>query len=199
VELSGQLKTLACSLMKIANDLRLMNSGPLAGMGDIELQALQPGSSIMPGKVNPVIPEAVCMVCAQVIGNDAAITVAGQSGQFQLNVMLPVVASNLLQSIAILSNSSDALADKAISGFEVREDVIAGALNRNPVLVTALNPVIGYEQGAAIAKKAYADGRPVRDVALEMSGLSAEELDRLLEPLTLARGGLPETGGEKKS
>ena len=199
VELSGQLKTLACSLMKIGNDLRLMNSGPLAGMGDIELQALQQGSSIMPGKVNPVIPEAVCMVCAQVIGNDAVITVAGQSGQFQLNVMLPVVASNLLQSIAILSNSSDALADKAISGFEVREDVIAGALNRNPVLVTALNPVIGYEQGAAIAKKAYAEGRPVRDVALEMSGLSAEQLDRLLDPLALTRGGLPGTAGKKES
>ena len=199
VELSGQLKTLACSLMKIANDLRLMNSGPLAGMGDIELQALQPGSSIMPAKVNPVIPEAVCMVCAQVIGNDAAITVAGQSGQFQLNVMLPVVASNLLQSLAILSNSSDALADRAISGFEVRDDIIAGALNRNPVLVTALNPVIGYEQGAAIAKKAYAEGRPVRDVALEMSGLSAEELDRLLDPLTLTRGGIPRTGGKKES
>ena len=199
VELSGQLKTLACSLMKIANDLRLMNSGPLAGMGDIELQALQPGSSIMPAKVNPVIPEAVCMVCAQVIGNDAAITVAGQSGQFQLNVMLPVVASNLLQSLAILSNSSDALADRAISGFEVRDDIIAGALNRNPVLVTALSPVIGYEQGAAIAKKAYAEGRPVRDVALEMSGLSAEELDRLLDPLTLTRGGIPGTGGKKES
>ncbi len=196
VELSGQLKTLACSLMKISNDLRLMNSGPLAGIGDIELEALQPGSSIMPGKVNPVIPEAVCMVCAQVIGNDAAITVAGQSGQFQLNVMLPVVALNLLQSLALLSTASDALADQAISGFDVREENIARALNRNPVLVTALNPVIGYEQGAAIAKKAYAEGRPVRDVALEMSGLSAKELDRILDPLSLTRGGIPGTAGD---
>jgi len=121
VELSGQLKTLACSLMKIANDLRLMNSGPLAGIGEIELPALQPGSSIMPGKINPVIPEAVCMVCAQVIGNDSTITVAGQSGLFQLNVMLPVVALNLLQSLEILSTASNVLADKAIAGFTVRE------------------------------------------------------------------------------
>ena len=191
VELSGQLKTLACSLMKIANDLRLMNSGPLAGLGEIELPALQPGSSIMPGKVNPVIPEAVCMVCAQVIGNDTAITVAGQSGSFQLNVMLPVVAVNLLQSLEILSGASMALADKAIAGFSVREDNIERALERNPILVTALNPVIGYEKGAEIAKKAYAEGRPVREVALESTGLSAEELDKLLDPLSLTRGGIP--------
>jgi fumarate hydratase class II len=148
VELSGQLKTLACTLMKVANDLRLMNSGPLAGIGDIELPALQPGSSIMPGKVNPVIPEAVCMVSAQVIGNDAAITIAGQSGLFQLNVMLPVIALNLLQSLEILAGASDVLADKAISGFTVCEENINESLERNPILVTALNPVIGYETGA---------------------------------------------------
>jgi fumarate hydratase class II len=190
VELSGQLKTLACSLMKIANDMRLMNSGPLAGFGEIELPALQPGSSIMPGKVNPVIPEAVCMVAAQVIGNDATITVAGQSGSFQLNVMLPVVAVNLLQSLAILATASDVLADKAIAGFRVREDSIAKALERNPILVTALNPVIGYELGAAIAKKAYAKGRPVKKVAQEMTDLSSAELDRLLDPLELTKGGI---------
>ena len=190
VELSGQLKTLACSLMKIANDLRLMNSGPLAGFGEIELPALQPGSSIMPGKVNPVIPEAVCMVAAQVIGNDATITVAGQSGSFQLNVMLPVVAVNLLQSLAILATASDVLADKAIAGFTVREANIARALERNPILVTALNPVIGYELGAAIAKKAYAKGRPVKKVAREMTDLSPADLDRLLDPLELTRGGI---------
>jgi fumarate hydratase class II len=149
VELSGQLKTLACSLMKIANDLRLMNSGPLAGIGDIELPALQPGSSIMPGKVNPVIPEAVCMVCAQVIGNDTTITLGGQSGLFQLNVMLPVIGLNLLQSLEILSSSSRLLADSAIAGFTVRTDRINLALERNPILVTALNPVIGYEPGGA--------------------------------------------------
>ena len=190
VELSGQLKTLACSLMKIANDLRLMNSGPLAGIGEIELPALQPGSSIMPGKVNPVMPEAVCMVCAQVIGNDTTITIAGQSGLFQLNVMLPVVALNLLQSLEILSTVSTLLADSAISGFTVREDNIRSALERNPILVTALNPVIGYELGAATAKAAYKQGRPIKEVALDMTDLSVEELDRLLDPLDLTKGGI---------
>jgi len=190
VELSGQLKTLACSLMKIANDLRMMNSGPLAGFGDIELPALQPGSSIMPGKVNPVIPEAVCMVCAQVIGNDATITIAGQSGLFQLNVMLPVVALNLLQSLEILASVTGLLADSAISGFKVRKDNIDKALQRNPILVTALNPVIGYELGAATAKQAYKEGRPIKEVALETTKLSAEELDRLLDPLEITKGGI---------
>jgi len=190
VELSGQLKTLACSLMKIANDLRLMNSGPLAGIGDIALPALQPGSSIMPGKVNPVIPEAVCMVCAQVIGNDSSITLGGQAGNFQLNVMLPMIAHNLLQSISILANSSRLLADSAISGFVVNTDAIKSALERNPILVTALNPVIGYEVGAATAKQAYKEGRPIRDVARENTGLSDEELGRLLDPLELTRGGI---------
>ncbi len=190
VETSGQLKVLAVSLMKIANDLRWMNSGPLAGLGEIELPALQPGSSIMPGKVNPVIPEAVAMVCAQVIGNDATITVAGQSGNFQLNVMLPVVAHNLLQSIELLANAAVCLADKAISGFTVNQANLDRALDRNPILVTALNPVIGYEKGAAVAKKAYAEGRPVKDVAREMTDLSDEELDRLLDPASLTEGGI---------
>jgi fumarate hydratase class II len=190
VELSGQLKTLACSLMKISNDLRLMNSGPLAGLGEIELPALQPGSSIMPGKVNPVIPEAVCMVCAQVIGNDATITIAGQSGLFQLNVMLPLIALNLLQSLEILSNASRLLADSAIAGFKVREDNIRAALECNPILVTALNPVIGYELGAAIAKRAYKEGRPIKEVAQEMTQLSAKQLERLLNPLEITKGGI---------
>jgi fumarate hydratase class II len=190
VEFSGQLKTLACSLMKIANDLRLMNSGPLAGFGEISLPALQPGSSIMPGKVNPVIPEAVCMVCAQVIGNDATITIGGQSGNFQLNLMLPVIAYNLLQSIDILASASSVLGDSAIRDFSINADVINNALERNPILVTALNAVIGYEAGAAIAKQAYKEGRPILEVALETSGLSAEELGRLLDPLTLTNGGI---------
>jgi fumarate hydratase, class II len=190
VELSGQLKTLACSLMKISNDLRWMNSGPLAGLGEIELPALQPGSSIMPGKVNPVIPEATTMVCAQVIGNDATITIAGQSGNFQLNVMLPVIAFNLLQSIEILSSVVPLLADKAIAGFKVREDHIKEALDKNPILVTALNPVIGYEKGAATAKKAYKEGRPILEVALETTGLSRKELLQLLDPATLTKGGI---------
>ena len=181
---------LAVSLTKIANDLRWMNSGPLAGIGEIALPALQPGSSIMPGKVNPVIPESVAMVCAQVIGNDATITIGGQSGNFQLNVMLPVVAYNLLQSIEILSTACICLADKAIAGFTVNNDNITKVLGRNPILVTALNPVIGYELGAAVAKKAYADGRPVKEVAREMTDLSDEELDRLLDPAELTTGGI---------
>jgi len=190
VELSGQLKTLAVALMKIANDLRWMNSGPLAGIGEIELPALQPGSSIMPGKVNPVIPEAMAMVCAQVVGNDATITIAGQSGNFQLNVMLPVVALNLLQSIGILANTSRLLADKSIAGFKVRQDNIRQALDKNPILVTALNAVIGYDKGAATAKQAYKQGRPILDVALETTGLSRTELKKLLDPMALTRGGV---------
>jgi fumarate hydratase class II len=190
VEMSGQLRVLAVSLTKIANDLRWMNSGPLAGIGEIELPALQPGSSIMPGKVNPVIPEAVAMVCAQVVGNDATIAMGGQSGNFQLNVMLPVVAYNLLQSIELLANASTCLADKAIKGFTVNEDNINRALGRNPILVTALNPVIGYELGAAVAKKAYKEGRPVKEVAKDMTDLSDEELDRLLDPAALTKGGI---------
>jgi fumarate hydratase class II len=190
VETSGQLRVLAVSLTKIANDLRWMNSGPLAGIGEIELPALQPGSSIMPGKVNPVIPEAVAMVCAQVVGNDATIAMGGQSGNFQLNVMLPVVAYNLLQSIEILSNACVSLADMAIAGFTVNIDNINRALDRNPILVTALNPVIGYEKGAAVAKAAYKQGRPVKDVAREMTDLTDDELDRLLDPAGLTEGGI---------
>ena len=190
VELSGQLKTLAVGLTKIANDLRWMNSGPLAGLGEIELPALQPGSSIMPGKVNPVIPEAVAMVAAQVVGNDATITMAGQSGNFQLNVMLPVAAYNLLQSIELSANASQVLADAAIRDFKVRQDNLSHALSRNPILVTALNPVIGYEKGAAIAKQAYAEGRPILEVAREQTELSEQELQRLLDPMQLTRGGI---------
>lgn len=186
VELSGQLKTLAVVLMKIGNDLRWMNSGPLAGIGDISLPALQPGSSIMPGKVNPVIPESVCMVAAQVIGNDVTITLAGQSGNFQLNVMLPVVAFNLLQSIELLSNASRLLADKAIAGFTVNTEIVKASLARNPILVTALNNLIGYELGAKIAKQAFAENRPIIDVAESMTDLSREELEKLLDPARLA-------------
>ena len=190
VELSGQLKTTAVSLMKIANDLRWMNSGPLAGLGEVGLPALQPGSSIMPGKVNPVIPESAAMAAAQVIGNDTAIAVAGQSGNFQLNVMLPVIAHNLLQSIELLANSARLLADEAIAGFSVNESHIRGALQRNPILVTALNPVIGYDKAAAIAKRAYRECRPIIDVAVDETGLSREALESLLNPSELTRGGI---------
>jgi fumarate hydratase, class II len=190
VELSGQLKVIAVSVMKMANDLRWMNSGPLAGLGEIVLPALQPGSSIMPGKVNPVIPEAAAMVAAEVIGNDAAITIAGQSGNFQLNVMLPLIAYNLLESIRLLANVLQALADRAIAGFTVNEPRLQEALERNPILVTALNSIIGYEKGAAIAKQAYAQGLPIRQVAQQMTELQAGELVKLLDPLELTRGGI---------
>lgn len=185
VELSGQLKVLAVALTKIANDLRWMNSGPLSGLGEISLQALQPGSSIMPGKVNPVIPEAVAMAAAQVMGNDTAITVAGQSGNFQLNVMLPVIAHNLLQSIDLLANSCRALAETAIVDFTVNTATIDTNLARNPVLVTALNRHIGYDKAAEIAKCAYREGRPILHVAIEMSGLDESVLKTLLDPAVL--------------
>lgn len=188
VSLSGQLKTIAVSIMKIANDLRWMNSGPLAGLGEIELEALQPGSSIMPGKVNPVIPEAAAMVAAQVIGNDSTITIAGQSGNFELNVMLPVIAHNILNSIHLLSNVCPLLADKAIISFTVNEENLQHALSRNPILVTALNPVIGYLKAAEIAKIAYKEGRPVLDVACENTDLSRAELQKLMDPKQLTYG-----------
>ena len=194
VELSGQLKVLSVSLMKIANDLRWMNSGPLAGLAEIALPALQPGSSIMPGKVNPVVPESVTMIAAQVIGNDATITLAGQSGNFQLNVMLPVIAYNLLQSMELLGIACRNLADHALKEFTVDRDRMKDALARNPILVTALNPLIGYEKGAAIAKKAYREGRPILDVAAEMTDLNIDELRRLLDPKSLTEGGIKGAG-----
>jgi fumarate hydratase class II len=196
VEYSGQLRTLAVALMKISNDLRWMNSGPLAGLSEIRLPALQPGSSIMPGKVNPIVPEAVAMAAAQVMGYDAAIAIAGQSGNFQLNVMLPLIANNLLRSISLLTSSCAALANLALPKTQANVDRLNEALSRNPILVTALNPVIGYERAAAIAKRAYAEGRPVFDVALEMSGLGEDELRRLLDPATLTRGGQHGGGGQ---
>jgi len=182
VELSGHLKTTASSFMKLANDLRWMNSGPIAGLGEIALPSLQPGSSIMPGKVNPVMCEMMMMVCAQVTGNDGAITVSNQQGNFQLNVMLPVIAYNLLQSITLLGNAARLLADRAVAGFTIDRARMAALLGRNPILVTALNPVIGYDKAAKIAKQAYAEGRSVKEVAREMTDLSETELDKLLDP-----------------
>ena len=190
VELSSALKNLSIVLMKISNDLRWMNSGPLTGLGEIELEALQPGSSIMPGKVNPVIPEAVAMACADVIGNDTSITVAGQSGNFQLNVMLPVVAYNLLKSINLLGNAMPLLANKAIKTFKVNKKNIAESIGMNPILVTALNREIGYEKAAQIAKKAYKEKRPIVDVAHEETGLPVSKLKVLLNPGKLTKGGI---------
>jgi fumarate hydratase class II len=190
VELSGHLKTAASSFMKMTNDLRLMNSGPITGFGEIELPTLQPGSSIMPGKVNPVMCEVMMMVSAQVTGSDAAITTCNQQGNFELNVMLPCIAHNLLQSITILGNAAWLLADKTVAGFTVNRERIAGLVDKNPILVTALNPVIGYDKAAQIAKKAYAEGRSLKDVAAEMTDLSKEELDRLLDPKNMTEGGI---------
>jgi len=185
VALSGQLRSLAVALTKIANDLRWMNSGPLAGLAEISLKPLQPGSSIMPGKVNPVIPEAVVMAAAQVMGNDSTIAVAGQSGNFQLNVMLPVIAYNLLQSIALLGNCCTTLANDCIADFEVNHENIEANLARNPILVTALNRKIGYSKAADIAKRAYSENRPIIDIAAEMTDLTREELVKLLDPKKL--------------
>lgn len=192
VELSGQLKALAVALTKIANDLRWMNSGPIAGLAEISLGALQPGSSIMPGKINPVIPEAVCMVAAQIIGNDAAITIGGQAGNFQLNVMLPMIAYNLMQSLTIAATASRQLADQAIADFTVNEATTSDLLGKNPILVTALNRAIGYDLGAKIAKTAYKEKRPLKDVAREMTDLDDAQLDALLDPRQLTEGGIHE-------
>ena len=190
VQLSGELKNLAIVLMKISNDLRWMNSGPLAGISEIELKALQPGSSIMPGKVNPVIPEAVAMASADVIGNDVSITVAAQSGSFQLNVMLPVIAYNLLKSINLIAGSMKALSKNAIKTFKVNEKNLESSLSKNPILVTALNPIIGYEKAAEIAKKAYNENRPIIEVAAQETDLSKAKLLKLLDPKKLAKGGI---------
>ena len=190
VQLSGELKNLAIMLMKISNDLRWMNSGPLAGISEIELKALQPGSSIMPGKVNPVIPEAVAMASADVIGNDVSITVAAQSGSFQLNVMLPVIAYNLLKSINLLSGAMNALSKKAIKTFKVNHKNLEISLSKNPILVTALNPLIGYEKAAFIAKKAYKENRPIIDIASEETDIPKAKLKKLLDPAKLAKGGI---------
>jgi fumarate hydratase class II len=187
VELSGALRGAAVVLLKIANDLRWMNSGPLAGLAEISLPALQPGSSIMPAKVNPVIPEAVAMAATQVMAHDAAVGMAGASGNFQLNVMLPLIAHALDESIALVADSAGALAERAIAGLEVHAARISDALARNPMLLTALAPRIGYERAAGIAKRAAAESRPIVDVAVEETGLPREELARLLDPARLAR------------
>ena len=190
VQLSGELKNLALILMKISNDLRWMNSGPLTGLSEIELKALQPGSSIMPGKVNPVVPEAVAMASADVIGNDVTISIAAQSGNFQLNVMLPVIAYNLLKSINLLSGAMNALSKNTIKTFKVNHKNLEESLSKNPILVTALNPLIGYEKAAFIAKKAYKENRPIIDVAAEETNLTKAKLEKLLNPSKLSSGGM---------
>jgi fumarate hydratase class II len=190
---SGALKTVAVSLIKIANDVRWLGSGPRCGFGEIRLPAVQPGSSIMPGKVNPVIAESVLQVCAQVIGNDAAVTIGGQSGVFELNVMKPVMASNLLESIALLANACKMFAEFCIDGIEADEERCKSFVEQSLAMCTALSPIIGYDKAAAIAKEAYKTGRTVREVALEVSGLSEAELTRVLDPVSQTRPGVPGT------
>ena len=182
LELSAQLRGLAVSLLKIANDLRWMNSGPISGLAEISLPALQPGSSIMPGKVNPVIPEAVAMICAQAIGNDTTITIAAQSGAFQLNTMLPLIAWNLLSSIHLLSGAAEALGSKAIAGLTVNEDRLRELAAKNPILATALAPKIGYDASAAIAQEVVRTGRSVIEIAREKTSLTEPELREILDP-----------------
>ncbi|MEM8961908.1 MAG: class II fumarate hydratase [Acidobacteriota bacterium] len=192
VETSGALNTLAASLTKIANDIRWLGSGPRTGLGEIALPSLQPGSSIMPGKVNPVIPESVLMLCAQVVGNHTTITVGGMSGNFELNVMMPVIAYNLSQSIEILANGSRMLADRCVAGLTANEAQVRDMVERSLAMVTSLVPKIGYDQSAAIAKEAFATGRTVRELAQEKGVLPEDELERALDPRGMTEGGIQE-------
>jgi fumarate hydratase, class II len=189
VEASGTLNTLAVSLMKIANDIRWLGSGPRAGIGEIDLPAVQPGSSIMPGKVNPVIAESVCMVCAQVIGNATTINIAGQSGNFEINVMMPVSAYNILQSVSLLAAAAANFSEQCIKGLQATAQGPA-MVERGLAICTALAPIIGYDAAAGISKLAYSTGRTIREVAREQTDLSAEELERILDPAAMTRPGL---------
>ncbi|HEX5039644.1 MAG TPA: class II fumarate hydratase [Candidatus Limnocylindria bacterium] len=192
VELSGQLRVVAVSLTKIANDLRLMGSGPRAGLGEINLPDLQPGSSIMPGKVNPVIPEATLMVCAQVIGNDAAVAWGGAAGSFELNVMLPMIGRNLLESIRLLANVSRLLADRCIDGITANADRLREYAEGSPAIVTPLNPYLGYEEAASIAKQALAERRTIREVVVDRGHvreghITEAQLDEALDVMRMTR------------
>jgi fumarate hydratase class II len=190
VECSGALRAIAASLYKIANDLRWMSSGPRCGLAEIQLPDLQPGSSIMPGKVNPVVPEAVCQVVAQVMGNDAAVAFGGAAGNFELNVMLPVMARNLLESIRLLASVSRALADKCVAGIVADEERCRTYALSSPAIATALNPYIGYEAAAKVIKRAQAEGKDLRSVVLEEGLLSEEEVDRALDVMAMTKGGI---------
>lgn len=187
LEVHGQLKVLATVLMKIANDLRWMNSGPNVGLAEIQLKALQPGSSIMPGKVNPVIPESIAMMMAEVMGNDTTLTIANQSGNFQLNVMLPLIADKTIGSSELIADALNALAEKALVGITVNDSRIKSLLSKNPILATALNTKIGYEKAADIAKTAQRENRSVIDVAEEKTDIPRKELESILDPAKQAR------------
>lgn len=191
VEMSGQLKTIACSFSKIANDVRWLGSGPRCGIGEIALPEVQPGSSIMPGKVNPVIAESVLMVCAQVIGNDASVTVGGHSGgNFELNVAMPMMAHNILQSIELLATSAKNFAEKCVDGITPNVERLGELAEASIAICTALAPIIGYDSAAALAKKAFKTGKPLREVAREDAGLPEEELSKVLDLLRMTKPGL---------
>jgi fumarate hydratase class II len=187
---SAALNSTAASLMKIANDVRLMGSGPRCGLGELALPAVQPGSSIMPGKVNPVICESVMQVGAQVMGNHVAVTLASQWGQLDLNTMLPLAARNLLESVGLLARVARVFADKALAGLAANEETCRGYVEISPSMATALNPLIGYDQAAEIAKRSFKERRPVRELAREMTSLSADEIDRALDPARQTQPGL---------
>ncbi|MGH7730150.1 MAG: class II fumarate hydratase [Candidatus Eiseniibacteriota bacterium] len=192
---SAAISTVAASLMKIAADLRLMNSGPRCGLAEVSLPAVQPGSSIMPGKVNPVICESLIQACAQVTGNHVAVTLGVQGGQLDLNTMLPLIARNLLESIRLLANATRMFADKAIAGLAANEETCRGYVEISPSMATALNPLIGYEKAAEIAKRSFQERRPVRELAREMTKLSPAEIDRALDPRRQTEPGLGDGGG----
>jgi len=196
VEASGALKTVAVSIMKIANDFRWLGSGPRCGIGELVLPAVQPGSSIMPGKVNPVIAESAIMVCAQVIANDLAVTLGGQWGNFELNVMMPLMASNLLESVDILANAAHNLALRCVRGLQVDRERAASMIERSMAMVTALAPVIGYDKAAAVAKEAHQSGRTVREVVREQRLVSDEQLEELLDPMHMTSPGVPGSAGD---
>ncbi|HEX2644737.1 MAG TPA: lyase family protein, partial [Thermoanaerobaculia bacterium] len=195
VEASGALKTIAVSLTKIANDIRWLASGPRCGIGEIAIPSLQPGSSIMPGKVNPVIPESVLMVAAQVVGNDATIALAGMSGNFELNVMMPVIAYNLLQSIEILGNAASLLAERCVEGIEANRERCEELVERSLAMVTSLVPKIGYDAAAEIAKESVRTGKTVRELCQEKKVLPEDELREALDPWGQTEGGIHAGGG----
>ena len=198
VEASGVLRTIAVSLYKCANDLRWMSSGPRTGLAEIRLPDLQPGSSIMPGKVNPVVPEAVCQVVSQVIGNDAAVAFGGAAGNLELNVMLPVIARNLLESIRLLANVSRVLADLTVDGIEADVERCKAYAESSPSIGTSLNPYVGYEKAAEVIKESTKTGRSIRELVLERGWMTDAELDKALDVLALTKGGTTKKSGTKK-
>jgi aspartate ammonia-lyase len=195
LELSSSLRTLACDLLKITNDLRLMSSGPIAGFSEIVLPSLQPGSTIFPGKVNPVVPEAVQMVCYQVIGLDTAICLCAHSGQLELNATLPLIAIDLMHSLQIMTSATKILAEKSIHGIVANTERMRSLAERNPSIAMALNPHIGYEKSTAIVKRALSEGKTIKEVVLEMKVLPVDLVDRIFEPHELTEPGMP---GKKK-